>query len=342
MEAIAVKKKKKYLVPVLLLLLPFVIFTVSLSIGRFPVSLHTIFSILSSKVFVVEQLWSAVEETVILQVRFSRLLLAMLIGAGLSIAGASFQGMFGNPLVSPHILGVSSGAGFRAALGLLLFNGMLEVQILSLVFGLIAIGVTYLISRIKGASRLFMLVLSGIIVSALFQALISLVKYLADPEEKLPTIVYWLMGSLTGASYHDLFLGGPFIIVGIAVLWLLRWRINILSLSEDEAKSMGINVPRLRLAIILASTVITAVSVSLCGIVGWIGLVIPHIGRMIVGNDHRILLPACVSIGAMYLMIIDNLARTLIPMEIPLSILTAIIGAPFFAFLLRKTGGGWS
>jgi len=195
--------------------------------------------------------------------------------------------------------------------------------------------------RCKNGTNLFMLVLAGVIVGALFQALISLVKYIADPLEKLPTIVYWLMGSLSGASYRELLAGAPLIMLGIVILVLIRWRINMLSLSEEEARTLGIHVQRLRWMVIGASTLITAVAVSLCGIIGWVGLVIPHIGRMIVGNYHKVLIPACVSIGSMYLLIMDTMARTLTSAEIPLSILTAIVGAPLFAYLLRKTGGRW-
>ena len=290
----------------------------------------------------IEPTWTGLEEAVVIQLRLPRAILAMLIGAGLSCAGASLQGLFRNPLVSPHILGVAAGAGFGAALGLLLTEQAATVQLLALVFGIVAIVIVFIISRHKSGNSLLMLVLSGIIVGALFTALISLVKYMADPEEKLPTIVYWLMGSLSGASYTDIWKGAPLIVIGIITLYMLRWRLNILSLSEEEAQSLGINVRRMRWVIILAATVISASAVSVCGIVGWVGLVIPHIGRMLVGPDHKVLLPACISIGAVYLLFIDDLARSVTAAEMPLSILTAIIGAPFFAYLLRKTGGGWT
>ena len=269
------------------------------------------------------------------------MLLAMLVGAGLAVSGAGFQGLFGNPLVSPHILGVTSGASFGAALGILMSGNPAVVQSMALGFGCLAVVLVCIIGRFNPGARLFVLVLSGIIIGTLFSALLSLIKYVADPEEKLPSIVYWLMGSLAGSSYKSLLTGAPMILAGTLTLWMLRWRINILSLSDEEAESMGINVWKLRVIVIIASTIITVAAVSLCGVIGWIGLVIPHVARMIVGADHRILIPACISIGATYLLLIDNIARAATCAELPLSILSAIIGAPFFYYLLRKTGGGW-
>lgn len=335
------KTKQNKLLIISLVLLPILFFFISLCLGRYWVDPATVLNILSSYFIPVTPDWTEIEKSVITNIRLPRLLLAMLVGAGLAISGAGFQGLFGNPLVSPHILGVSAGAGFGAALGILISGQVGTVQALALFFGITAVIATWVISRLKNGTPLFMLVLSGVIVGAFFQALISLVKYIADPEDKLPAIVYWLMGSMSGASYDDLLIGAPLIIGGIVVLLLLRWRINILSLEEEEAQSLGINVQRTRWTVIAASTVITAASVCLCGIVGWVGLVIPHIARMLVGPDHKRLLPACISIGSFYLLFIDDIARTATAAEIPLSILTAIIGAPFFAYLLRRTGGKW-
>ncbi|MGE7999849.1 FecCD family ABC transporter permease [Lysinibacillus sp. NPDC093190] len=326
----------------LLWLLPILVAIVSLGIGRFEVGLEQIIKILASKVITVEQTWTQMEETVVLNIRLPRILLALLIGGGLSIAGAGFQGMFGNPLVSPDILGVSAGAGFGASLGILLFGQNIYAQMLALLFGLGAIGFTYLIAGAKKNAPIFMFVLAGVVTSALFNALISLTKFVADPEEKLPAITYWLMGSLSTATYKDLFIGGPLILIGIILLYLLRWRLNILTLPEDEAKSMGIPVTRLKWLVIFGATLITAASVAVAGIVGWVGLIIPHVARILVGNNNQFVLPVSVAIGSVYLLIIDDLARSLTATEIPLSILTAIIGAPFFAYLLRRSGGGWA
>lgn len=332
---------KSKIITVVLLLLPFILGLASIGVGRYEVDFIVQLKILISQIFPIEQTWTDVEETVVLNVRLPRIILAMLIGGGLAIAGASFQGMFANPLVSPDILGVSAGAGFGAAIGILLFGNSFTMQIIALIMGMLAIGFTFLIGGFRRDLPIFMLVLAGTITSALFQALVSLIKFLADPEEKLPSITYWLMGSLGTASYQDLYIAGPLILIGIVILYSLRWRLNILSLSEEEARSLGISVTKLKWFVILGATLITASAVSVAGIIGWIGLIIPHIARMIVGSNNQYVLPASVSIGACYLLIIDNLARSLTAAEIPLSILTAIIGAPFFAYLLRKTGGGW-
>lgn len=323
-------------------LAPLILLAVSLCIGRYFVNPRVIFALVLSKFTYVEQIWEPIEELIIFKVRLPRIIMASLIGAGLSVSGTAFQAIFANPLVSPHVLGVSAGAGFGAALGILMSSNMLIIQLMALGFGIAAVIITYLISRQKRTSTLFMLVLSGIIAGAFFTALISLIKYVADPDDKLPEIVYWLMGSLTGTTTDDILTAFPLIAGGISVIYFLRWKINILSLSEEEAKSLGLNVSKYRLIIIGASTVITAAAVSFCGIVGWIGLVIPHVGRMIVGNDHRTLIPANIFLGAFYLLLIDDMARILTSAEIPLSILTAVIGAPFFAYLLRRTGGRWA
>jgi len=322
--------------------LPIIVALVSLGVGRFGVDLGQIIKILISPIFPIEQTWTQMEETVVMQIRLPRIILAFLIGGGLAIAGAAFQGMFGNPLVSPDILGVSAGAGFGASLGILITGHGFAAQVMALLFGLGAIIFTYLISGVKKSAPIFMLVLAGVVTSALFQALISLTKFVADPEEKLPAITYWLMGSLGTATYKDVYIAGPIILVGILILYALRWRINLLTLPEDEAKSLGISVTLLKWTVIFGATLITAASVAVAGIVGWVGLIIPHIARMIVGNNNQLVLPVSVSIGGAYLLIIDNLARSITATEIPLSILTAIIGAPFFAILLKKTGGGWS
>lgn len=338
----AVEKKRVEITSLVLVALPIMAFLISLSLGRYPISPGTVFKILGSHIFPLDPTWTEIEESVVLQIRLPRVLLAMLVGAGLSIAGASFQGLFRNPLVGPGILGVSAGAGFGAALGILISGQVVVIQLLAFAFGILAVAGAYMLSRLRTGTSLLMLVLAGVIIGALFSALIGLVKYVADPEDQLPSIVYWLMGSMAGASYKDLVWGAPVILLGMAVLLLLRWRLNVLSLSEEEAQSLGINVQRLRWVVIVASTIITASAVSLCGMVGWVGLVIPHIGRMLVGPNHKVLLPAGVSVGAFSLLIIDDVARAATTAEIPLSILTAIIGAPFFAYLLRRTGGRWT
>lgn len=277
--------------------------------------------------------------TVLFNIRLPRILLALLAGAGLSVAGASFQGLFSNPLATPDTLGVATGASFGAALGLLFGFNMIAVQFVSVAAGIAAVTIVYGISKIRGSSSLIMIILAGMVVSALFSALVSVIKFVADPQDVLPTITFWLMGSFSGTSYDTLAIGSPFILTGIAVLFLLRWKLNAMSLHEDEAKSLGINVMAVRVLVVIGSTMITAAVVSMCGLIGWVGLLIPHIARMIFGNDNKYVIPASIGLGAVFMLVIDTVARSVSAAEIPVSILTAVIGAPFFIILLRKTGG---
>ncbi len=315
-------------------------FFFAMCIGRYDITPLDVIEIISGHFRNALESFDKIKANVVMQVRLPRILLSMIIGAGLACSGASYQCLFGNPLVSPDILGVSAGAGFGASLGILLSAGSAVVQIQALCFGLLAVAIVLFISRVQKKTELYMLVLSGVIVGALFEALISLIKYVADPQDELPAITVWLMGSLASASYQKVAIAAVTIIPCMIVLFVLRWKMNLLSLSEEEAKSLGVRVDQLRIVIIVVSTLMTAVSVSLCGIIGWIGLVIPHIGRFFIGNDHRGLIPACIILGATYLLLIDTIARTLTAAELPLSILTAIIGAPFFAIILRRTMGG--
>jgi len=332
--------RNRRLVVALLIALPLGLAFVSLFLGRYPISPGTMVRVLASRIVPMTPDWPETVETVIFNIRVPRVLLAMLVGASLAVSGAAFQGMFQNPLVSPDILGVTAGAGFGAALAILLSGSGLAIQLSALFFGIVAVALSYLISRIYRTTPTLMLVLSGIIVGSIFSALLSLIKYVADPNQKLPAIVFWLMGSLATVTERDLLMAGPPILLGSAGLLLVRWRINILSMGDEEARALGVKTELLKAVIILCCTAATASAVSVCGIIGWVGLVIPHVGRMLVGPDHRGLLPATVALGAAYLLFIDNLARTVTSAEIPLGILTAIIGAPFFAYMLRQTQGG--
>lgn len=316
------------------------VFLALVCVGRYSVSPTEAFRIIGAAIVGRTETLDPYQVSVVLKVRLPRILMGVLVGGGLSVAGAAYQAIFGNPLVSPDILGVSSGAGFGAALGILLSTSTFVIQGAALAFGLLSVALVLGVARVKRRTELFMLVLSGVIVQSLFDALVSLIKYVSDPQQKLPAITVWLMGTLASSSYRDVILSCLVILPCIAALLALRWKMNLLSLDEEEARSLGVNVGRLRFVVIVLSTLITAVTVSLCGVIGWIGLVIPHVGRMLVGNDHRTLLPASVMLGAIYLLIIDTIARTATSAEIPLSILTAIIGAPFFAWMLRKTSGG--
>lgn len=331
--------KSMYSKVFIMLLLLVAAFFFSMCIGRYSITPMEVVKVIASHITDSVNDISSIQSNVVMQVRLPRILLSMIIGAGLACSGAAYQCLFGNPLVSPDILGVSAGSGFGAALGILFSASAFVIQGQALLFGMLAVGIVLLISRVRKKTELFMLVLSGVIVSALFEALVSLIKYVADPQDKLPAIVVWLMGSLASASYQKVLIAAVTILPCIAILFVLRWKMNLLSLEEEEARSLGVNVERLRLVIIVVSTLMTAVSVSLCGIIGWIGLVIPHIGRFCMGNDHRGLIPACTILGAVYLLLVDGIARSITAAELPLSILTAMIGAPFFAYMLRRTMG---
>lgn len=270
--------------------------------------------------------------------RLPRVLLALCVGGGLSAAGAAFQSLFSNPLATPDTLGVASGASFGAALGLLLGMNMIGVQLAALVCGLGAVGLTFGLSRGKNSTQVTV-VLCGVVLSSLFSALVSLVKYVADVDSQLPAITYWLMGTLSGTGWKRLAVGLPLLLAGAVLLLLLRWRLNLLTLTDDEAKACGADITLLRGVTALCAACITASAVSMCGQVGWVGLLVPHICRMAVGSDNSRLIPASLCVGAGFLTVVDTLARSVTAAELPISILTAIIGAPFFVALLRRTGG---
>ena len=335
-----IKDNRKNKRNIFLLLICVLIITLlgALCIGRYSLSVKEVFQAL----FGIGEL-AETKQVVVLSVRLPRIIMAAAVGAGLACVGVCLQAMFANPLVSSHILGVSYSSGFGAALGILLSSNYFIIQGLSLMFGFIGMGTTYAMSRGKdGRTSTISLVLSGVVVGAVFEALTSFIKYIADPEQKLPAITYWLMGSLSGSSMNDVWKAVPVIVVAVFVLWLVRWKLNVLSLREDEAISLGVNIKSLRMLVIIATTLIVSISVSFCGVISFVGLAVPHFARMIVGNDHKHLIPACILMGSIFLVIIDTTARSLTASEIPLSILTALIGAPIFALLLRKTGGGWS
>ena len=321
---------------------PFIIFLVSLCIGRYSIPITTVVEILSSRIIQTPVTWTDIMESVVINVRLPRLVIVSLVGASLAISGASFQGILKNPLVSSDILGVASGAGFGAALAILFFPGATSIQMFAFGFGMLAVASAYAINSFYRRSSTLILVLSGIIVSSFFSSLISLMKYTADPETKLPEIVFWLLGSFASVTVDDVFQYAPYMIVGIIVLVALRWRINVLSLDDMQAKSLGLNIKRYQGVIIFFCTLISAAAVCVSGIIGWVGLIVPHIARMIVGPNNSKVLPASVVIGMSYMMIIDDIARTLVANEIPMGVLTGIIGAPFFGYLLLRQRVGWT
>lgn len=333
------KKKKKSLIKWSVLWICFgAVAFVSLLLGRYMVAPGQVFDILVRAV--TGNLCGEIEESVIINIRLPRILITLLIGAGMAASGTAFQGLFQNPLVSPDVLGVSSGAAFGAVLGIIVSGLGYFSMALAMICGVLSVVMTYILSKVKGQSTVLSLVLSGMIVQALMNALVSLLKYTADPYSKLPAITYWLMGSFSTASYNDLKLVGIPVAVSLLILFLLRWRINILSLGDEEAAALGVNPVRIRVLIIASSTVISACSVTIAGVIGWVGLVIPHITRMIFGVDHKDIIPASMLLGGIYLTVIDLIARSAMESEIPIGILTALIGAPVFAVLFKKTGGG--
>lgn len=298
-----------------------------------------VLKILLSKVFPIQPTWPEEMELILFQVRFPRVLGAILVGAALSAAGAAYQIIFRNPLVSPSVLGVSAGASFGAALGLLLHYQWSVVQGMAFIFGLLAVFMALGISRIQSEKPVIILVLGGMVVTALFQAFLSIVKYVADPNDSLPAITFWLMGSLSGMDATSLFFTIVPVFVGSILLYLLGWQINVLSVSEEEARLLGIKTNRIRMSVIVIATLMTATVVSVSGVIGWVGLLIPHMARFLTGSNFRKLLPVSMLLGGGFLLVMDNLARLLLAVEIPLGILTAIIGAPFFILLLRKAKG---
>ncbi len=310
----------------------------SFMLGRYPIEPWTLIRVLASRVIPVTPDWTSQVETVLFNVRLPRVLMAALIGAGLAAAGAAYQGIFKNPMVSPDVLGASSGAGFGAALGLFLSFSYQGVSFLAFVLGLSAVGAVCLISSRVKYNQTLGLVLAGMMISSLFTAAVSFLKLVADPNNTLPVIPYWLMGSLASIRPKDVAFAAPWIIGGIIPIYLLRWKINVLTLGEEEARCIGVNTSAVRLAVVLCATLITSAAVSVSGLIGWVGLVIPHFARMLVGSDYRKMLPASLLLGASFLLVVDNFARLLATSEIPIGILTAFVGAPFFLWLILREG----
>jgi iron complex transport system permease protein len=312
-------------------------------VGRYPVGLGEVIDLLWSRATGAQTSVPPAVETVVLQVRGPRVLAAVLVGAALAVAGTAFQGLFRNPLVSPDILGASSGAALGAVLGIFFSLGIFGIQALAFVGGLIAVAAVYAIgSTMRARDPILVLVLTGVVVGALLGAGVGLVKYLADPYNQLPAMTFWLLGSLAATGPADLVpLFGP-VAAGTLVLLALRWRMNVMSLPEEEARALGLATGPLRIVIVAAATLVTSASVATSGIIGWVGLVVPHLARSLVGPDFARLIPTAAILGGGYLLLIDTLARTAAQIEIPLGILTAVIGTPFFIWLLTSMQKTWS
>jgi iron complex transport system permease protein len=306
----------------------------SLGVGRYPVSPGDILSWLVTGGSADQNL-----PVVLLGIRLPRLVAAIAAGGALSLSGAAYQGLFRNPMVSPDILGVSSGSGFGAALGILLSLPVAAVQAMSFAGGITAVLAAVLVSRVIGRSSdsVLVLVLSGIVISSLFGALLSLLKYIADPLDKLPTITYWLMGSFTDIRTGELGTAVAMVLAGAIPLLLVSWRLNVLSFGEEEARSLGLHTERMRIAVILCATLVTASMISVCGIIGWVGLVVPHISRFLAGANHRRLMPVSFLVGAAFMVAVDTVARSAASVEIPVGIITAVLGAPFFIWIMKRS-----
>ena len=328
------------LLPVLALLL---LALLSLATGRYGVPPGDIVAVLAAKLLGLPSGVDATAETVILQVRLPRVAGALVVGAGLAAAGATYQGLFRNPLVSPDILGVSAGASLGAVAGIFLSLPVAAIQGLAFLGGLGAVAIVYGVgAAVSRHDPVLTLVLAGVAVGAVLGAAISLLKVLADPYNQLPAITYWLLGSLSAVTLPDIGAILPAILIGLAPLVLLRWRMNLMSLGEEEARALGVETRTLRPLFVAAATLVTAAAVSVTGVIGWIGLIVPHVARLLVGPDFRRLLPASLLLGAGYLLAVDLAARTVAVIEVPLGILTALIGAPFFLWLLATARRGWS
>lgn len=326
----------------LILTLPVILMLFSVTLGRYQIGPLDVIRVILSPVFpglTVDI--PEIGQQLILRVRLPRILGALLIGASFGATGTAFQAIFKNPLVDSNILGVTSGAGFGAAIALLLMRSTVEVQFFAFIFGLLAVMLSFFGSRLYRTTPLLVLTLMGILIGSLFNSLTSLLKYVADPLDTLPAITFWLLGSLTGVTWQRLIALSIITLLGLLFLWMVRWRLNVLSLGDQEAKALGVDPTRMKFFIIIFATLMTAVAVSISGVIGWVGLVIPHAGRIIVGPDHKRLMPVSMGLGAAFLIVIDTIARTLLPGEIPLGVLTGLIGVPMLIVLLRRNKTGW-
>lgn len=338
MEALAKSNGKKRGIIAALLVILVMLCALSFTLGRYPVPLKELLGIALSPIFPIEPFWTSTMETIVFNVRLPRVLMACLVGCALSAAGCAYQGVFQNPMASPDILGASKGAAFGAALAILLGLGSRLTVGAAFITGIGSMALVMAASAHAKGKRVVNLILAGIIVSSLFEAGTSYIKLVADPNDELPNITYWLMGSIKGATMDDVFFIFWPILIGVLVLLLLRWQLGVLTLGEDEARAMGINAGAVRLAVLLCATLLTAASVAVAGVISWIGLVVPHLARKLVGSNYRYLIPASMILGSIFLLVVDNISRNLLTTEIPLGILTAVVGAPFFLYLMTRGG----
>ncbi|MBN1545171.1 MAG: iron ABC transporter permease [Syntrophaceae bacterium] len=328
-----------------LIILLFVTAVISLTLGKYPVTLRDTVLFFVGKITGCKQdtaLDAALLDNLFLSIRLPRVLAAMLVGSSLSVAGAAFQAMFINPLVSPSLLGVLAGASFGAALGMVLFQSWLSVQLSTFAFGFISVMVAVGIARMFKGSTILLLILGGVISGSMFTSLLSVIKYCADPYEKLPAIVYWLMGGLSYADAPTVWYTAIPIVISMIMIVAMSGYLNVLSMGDEEARALGVPVEKIRMLMIFLASLVSSLTVVMAGMIGWVGLIIPHIARMLVGPDNKTLIPASILIGAVYLLIVDDFSRLLFDVEIPIGILTSLVGIPFFVFVMRKANRGWS
>lgn len=318
------------------------LFFASFMVGRFAISPRLVLNIILSNFLAIPQDWNTTLNTVVLQVRLPRIVLGILVGGALSVAGASYQTLFKNPMVSPDILGVSAGAAFGAALAMINNAFWWQIQLMAFVFGIIAVVVAYSIAYVFGKNTITVLILAGIVVSSLFQSLLSILKTLADTNNALPAITYWLMGSLGKSKIEDVLIILPMLAFSLLLIFIYRNQIDVLAAGEDEARTMGVNVPLVKLVVIVSSTLMTVSTVSVCGIIGWVGMVVPHIARMLTGASFSKLAVTSFFVGGAFLLTIDNVIRGIEGVELPLGVLTALVGTPVFVLLLSRVKKGWS
>ena len=330
------KRKTGLFVIILLIIILLVTATLSLLLGRFDISVRECFGIIFSKILPIEPFWTKVQNNMLMMVRLPRVVIAVLVGASLSVAGTSYQCIFRNPMSAPDILGASTGAAFGAALSILLQKSYMEITAWAFISSMICVLLVLFVSRLCKGNQILNLILAGIMVGSLFSAGTSYIKLIADPNNTLPAITFWMMGSLSGADTAKMSYIWIPILIGMVPIFVLRWKINILTLDDDEAKTMGINTRLTRAIVIISATLLTAASVSVSGMIGWVGLVMPHVARKLVGDDCRILIPAAALIGGIFLVLTDDICRTLYTTEVPLGILTSLIGAPFFIYLMIR------
>ncbi|MBF4692501.1 iron ABC transporter permease [Fusibacter sp. Q10-2] len=313
-----------------------IVLTCSFCFGRYHIGVLDLFKILFSRVIHMDKTWTDQMEAVVFNIRLPRIILSCMVGSCLAVAGVSYQGVFQNPMASPDFLGATSGAAFGAALAILLGLSSAMISAYAFLFSIITVGLVYLIGRYSPGNPVINLILAGIMVSSLFTAGTSFIKLVADPMNELPSITYWLMGSFSGAKRHEITFVAIPMLLGMIPLMGVRWRLNLLAMGDEACESMGVNANQMRLVVILASTIITAASVSVSGMIGWVGLVIPHLCRKVIGNDYKYLMPTCMVTGAIFMLGVDNISRNLLETEIPIGILTAFIGAPFFIYLIFR------